>query len=58
MRVVKHDKRKDGIGDDNRLEGVRLKVKNKENSAFKFVVYQQPKTILKHQEWLNCFIVN
>ena len=50
MRVVKHDKRKDGIGDDNRLEGVRLKVKNKENSAFKFVVYQQPKTILKHQE--------
>ena len=29
MRVVKYDKRKDGIGDDNRLEGVRLKVKKK-----------------------------
>ena len=50
MRVVKHDKRKDGIGDDNRLEGIRLKLKNKENSTFEFVVYQQPKMILKHQE--------
>ena len=41
MRVVKHDKRKYGIGDDNRLEGVRLKVKNKENSTIKFVIHQQ-----------------
>lgn len=36
MRVVKHDKRKDGIGDDKRLEGVRLKVKSKENSTLIF----------------------
>ena len=31
MRVVKYDKGKYGIGDDNRLKSVRLKMKNKEN---------------------------